>query len=203
MWVFDTPNSSHLGGVWERLIGVAHRILDSILLDVSNFTHEFLVTLMTEVSAIVNSRPLVPVSYDQEFPEMLCPATLTHKSETDMEQQQIQLDVKDLYRSQWKRVQHLVDAFWLKWKREFLQTLQPRKKWFNEKNNLQIGDVVLMRDNDVERTSWPIAKEVKVFQSNDGYVRKVEVKVIRDGKPILNIRPVVEIVLLLSPQNSV
>ena len=188
-----------MGGVWERLIGVAHRIYDSMLLDVSNLTHEVLATLMTEVAAIVNSRPLVPVSYDQEFPEILCPATiLTHK--TDMEQQQIQLDVKDLYRSQWKRVQHLADTFWLKWKREFLQTLQPRKKWFNEKNNLQIGDVVLMRDNEVGRTSWPIAKVVRVFPSNDGYVRKVEVKVIRDGKPVLYVRPVVEIVLLFSPK---
>ena len=199
VWVFNTPHSSHMGGVWERLIGVARRILDSILLEVSNLTHEVLATLMTEVAAIVYSRPLVPVSYDQEFPEILCPATiLTHK--TDMEQQQIQLDVKDLYRSQWKRVQHLVDTFWLKWKCEFLQTLQPRKKWFNEKNNLQIGDVVLMRDSDVGRTSWPIAKVVRVFPSNDGYVRKVEVKVIRDGKPVLYVRPVVEIVLLFSPK---
>ena len=185
-----------MGGVWERLIGVARCILDSMLLDVSNLTHEVLATLMTEVAAIVNSRPLVPVSHDQEFPEILCPATIL----TDMEQQQIQLDVKDLYWSQWKRVQHLADTFWLKWKREFLQTLQPRKKWFNEKNNLQIGDVVLMRDSDVGRTSWPIAKVVRVFPSNDGYVRKVEVKVIRDGKPVLYVRPVVEIALLFSPK---
>ena len=174
VWVFNTPHSSHMGGVWERLIGVARRILDSMLLDVSNLTHEILVTLMAEISAIVNSRPLVPVSYDEEFQEILCPATLlTHKF--DLDQHQIQLDVKDMYRSQWKRVQHLADTFWLKWKREYLQTLQPRKKWLNEKNNLQIGDVVLMRDNDVGRTSWPIVKVERVFPSDDGFVRKCEV----------------------------
>ena len=99
-----------MDGVWKRLIRVARRISDSMLLDVSNLTHEVLVTLMTDFSAIVNSRPLVPVSYNQEIPEILCPATiLTHK--TDMEQQQIQLDVKDVYTSQWKRVQHLADTF--------------------------------------------------------------------------------------------
>ena len=102
-----------------------------------------------------------------------------------MEQQQIQMDVKDLYQSQWKRVQHLADTFWLKWKCEFLQTLQPRKKWLNEKNNLQIGDVVLMRANDVGRTSWPIAKVERALPRNDGYVCKVEVNVYRDGKPVL------------------
>ena len=111
-WVFNTPHSSHMGGVWERLIGVARRILDSMLLDVRNITHEILVTLMAEVSAIVNSRPLVPVSYDQEVPEILCPAILlTQKSDNMMERQQIQLDVKDMFRAQWKRVQHLADTF--------------------------------------------------------------------------------------------
>ena len=119
MYLYDTvaqcgfsthPIAPTIGWVWERFIGMARRISDSMLLDVSNLTHEVLVTLMTEVSVKVNSRLLVPVSYNQEIPEILCPATiLTHK--TDMEQQQIQLDVKDLYTSQWKRVQHLADTF--------------------------------------------------------------------------------------------
>lgn len=94
---FQHPHSSHMGRVWKRLIGVARRILDSMLRDIGTLTHEVLVTLMAEVTAIINSRSLVPVSYDQEFPEILCPATmLTHK--TDMDQQQhSQIDVKDMY----------------------------------------------------------------------------------------------------------
>ncbi|TWW78186.1 hypothetical protein D4764_11G0003070 [Takifugu flavidus] len=28
-WTFNAPHSSHMGGAWERLIGVARRILDS------------------------------------------------------------------------------------------------------------------------------------------------------------------------------
>jgi hypothetical protein len=28
-WKFNHPNSSHMGGVWKRMIGVSRRILDS------------------------------------------------------------------------------------------------------------------------------------------------------------------------------
>ena len=62
--------------------GVARRVLEAMLADVSpkNLTHEVLTTLMAEVSAIVNARPLVPVSNDPDAPEGLTPATLlTHK----------------------------------------------------------------------------------------------------------------------------
>ena len=31
VWKFNPPHSSHMGGVWERLIGVSRRILDSML----------------------------------------------------------------------------------------------------------------------------------------------------------------------------
>jgi len=30
-WTFNTPHSSHMGGCWERLIGVARRILKGML----------------------------------------------------------------------------------------------------------------------------------------------------------------------------
>lgn len=76
--VFNTPHSSHMGGTWERMIGISRRILDSMLLKAGNptLTHEVLTTLMAEVTAIVNARPLVPVFSDPEAPLILTPSTL-------------------------------------------------------------------------------------------------------------------------------
>ena len=34
-WIFNAPHSSHMGGSWERMIGVTRRILDAMLRDVS------------------------------------------------------------------------------------------------------------------------------------------------------------------------
>ncbi|VDI24903.1 Hypothetical predicted protein [Mytilus galloprovincialis] len=72
-WIFNPPHSSHMGGAWERMIGITRRILDSMLLNAAgrSLTHDVLNTLMAEVSAIVNSRPLVPVSTDPENPLIL------------------------------------------------------------------------------------------------------------------------------------
>ena len=56
-----------MGGVWERMIaGIARRILNLMLLKESKkkLTHDVLNTLMAEVSAIMNSRTIVPVSTD-------------------------------------------------------------------------------------------------------------------------------------------
>ncbi len=76
-WIFNPPHASHMGGSWERLIGVARRILDGMLIQKSTrLTHEILVTLMAEVMAIINARPLVPVSTDPDSPEILTPVLL-------------------------------------------------------------------------------------------------------------------------------
>ena len=197
VWIFNPPHSSHMGGAWERMICMTRRLLESVLKDAGNLTHEVLVTLMAEVSAIVNSRPLLPVSYDSEVPEILRPSIiLTHKTDID-ERPACHLDTKDLYKAQWKRVQFLSDLFWSRWKRDYLQTLQMRKKWTSDKESIEPGDVVLLKDDEVGRAQWPIARVVNVFPGDDNRVRKVEVKVSRNGEIVKYVRPVVKLVLLV------
>lgn len=54
---FNTTFSSHMEGVWEHLIGVIRRKIDSIYLDFMHIkiTHKVLVTFMTEATVIVNA----------------------------------------------------------------------------------------------------------------------------------------------------
>lgn len=77
-WTFNPPHSSHMGRSWERMIGVVRHILDAMLLRAGTapLTHEVLTTLMAEVMAMMNARPLVPVSVDPEMPTLLTPAML-------------------------------------------------------------------------------------------------------------------------------
>ncbi|XP_052783284.1 uncharacterized protein LOC128219514 [Mya arenaria] len=191
---------SHMGGAWERMIGIVRRILDSMLCDVKNLTQDVIVTLMAEVCAIMNPRPLVPISNDADISEVLSPSTiLTLKTGTD-EQPLGEVDVKDMLRSQWKRVKHLSDAFWCRWRKEYLQTLQPRRKWNHEEDNIRVGDIVLLRDKSVSRIYWPIARVNKVFPSPDQKVRKVKVLAFKDSKLVSYVRPIVELVLLVNSE---
>ncbi|XP_049459039.1 uncharacterized protein LOC125905190 [Epinephelus fuscoguttatus] len=176
-WTFNAPHSSHMGGAWERLIGVARRVLDGLLLkNATTLTHEVLTTLMAEVMAIMNARPLVPISHDAEIPEMLSPATLlTQKaSVTPTPPGDFELDY--LCKGQWRPVQSLANSFRKRWKQKYLTTLQPRRKWTKEQPNLQDGDVVLIKDVQAKRNEWPLGLVVKAIPSSDGKMHKVTAK---------------------------
>ena len=199
-WVFNPPHASHFGGAWERMIGVARRILDSLLLQtpMKQLTHEVLVTLLAEVTGIVKSRPIVPVSTDPEDPTILTPSVLLiHKVNGDIVRFE-NFDVKDLYRSQWLQVQTLATMFWKRWRVEYVQMLQERKKWKEERRNIECGDVVILKEKDCHRNDWPLGLVVEAVKSDDGCVRKVMVRVMKHGQPCEFFRPISEVVLLLS-----
>ena len=51
----------------------------------------------------------------------------------------------DLYRrKRWRRIQHVINEFWSRWRKEFLQLLQERKESQYKKQNFQSGDIVLL-----------------------------------------------------------
>ncbi|XP_059922878.1 uncharacterized protein LOC132468990 [Gadus macrocephalus] len=146
-WIFNPPHSSHMGGVWERMIGISRRILDSMLSQTppSLLTHDVLSTTMAEVSAIINARPLTTISTDADAPLLLTPNTiLTQKVCCPYPPPGCFVDA-DLHRRQWRRVQHLANTFWERWRREYVSTLQSRSKWQKSQPNIKEGDLVLLR----------------------------------------------------------
>ena len=150
---------------------------------------------MAEVCAIVNARPLVA---DPETLEVLSP-TLLLNLKSDVKTEPLEgFDIKNLYKAQWKRVQILADIFWTRWRREYVNTLQKRRKWQSEKPNLKNGDIVLLKDSEICRNDWPMGIVVNAISSKDQKVRKAEVCVIKDGKRITYTRLITEFVLLIS-----
>ncbi|KAI3351360.1 hypothetical protein L3Q82_005904 [Scortum barcoo] len=111
VWIFNPPHSSHMGGVWERMIGVARRILDSMLLQAGRvqLTHEILTTFLAEVTAIINARPLVPVSSDPEHPHILSPSILLTQKSGACISPSSDCNTREMLKYQWKRVQVLAD----------------------------------------------------------------------------------------------
>ncbi|XP_060084986.1 uncharacterized protein LOC132564348 [Ylistrum balloti] len=200
VWKFNPPHASNMGGAWERMIGLVRRILDSMLREVQGkpLTHDVLCTLMAEVCAIINSRPITPVSSDPDSPSILSPNTLlTQKVKQDVAPFE-ELQLQDMYKSQWKQVQVLANQFWKRWRGQYLQNLQSRPKWKQERKNLQEGDVVLLTESCVSRNQWPVGLVEKIFPSSDSLVRKAAVRVMRDSGPATYFRPVTQLVLLCS-----
>ena len=63
-WNFNTPAASHIGGAWERMVRSVRKILTS-LLGQQIVCDEVLSTVMAEVEAILNARPLTQLSQNQ------------------------------------------------------------------------------------------------------------------------------------------
>lgn len=107
-------------------------------------------------------------------------------------------DTAQLYGKQWKQVHCLAHMFWKSWKGQYLSTLQSRRKWAIDKPNVREGDVVLLKDSQAHRNEWPMGLVVQTIPSSDNRVRKVEVRIVKDGIAKVFLRPVSEIVVLLS-----
>ena len=113
-WQFNPPHASHFCGVWERQIGTIRRILDAMLLETGTqkLTHELLVTLMSEVAAIVNCCPITAIPSDTDEPLPLSPSTLLTQKTRPLGPLPGKFVSQDLYaRRRWRKVQYLVEHF--------------------------------------------------------------------------------------------
>ena len=122
----NPPLASNMGGVWERQIRSACSILNSLLkTHGSNLTEELLQTVIVEVEAIVNSRLFTTeVVNDGTSLAPLSPINLlTMKSRVVMPPPG-NFSTPDRYsKKQWRRVQHVANKFWDRWRKEFLLIL--------------------------------------------------------------------------------
>ena len=105
-WMFNPPTGSHHGGVWERMIRSMRKVLNSSL-KVQNLDEEGLHTVLCEVEAIVNSRPITKASTDPNDLEALTPNhLLLLKVTPSLPPGEFQKE--DIYsRRRWKQVQYL------------------------------------------------------------------------------------------------
>ena len=151
----NVPAASHMGGVWERQIRSARNVLSSLLQkNGKQLDAESLRTLMCEAKAIVNSRPLT-VSQLAD-PDSLSPLTpnhlLTMKTKVILAPPGT-FQPADVYcRKRWRRVTHLANEFWTRWRKEFfLLNLQQRQKWTRPGRNLAVDDIIMIKDENLPR----------------------------------------------------
>ena len=196
-WEKNPPVSSHMGGVWERQIRSIRSILSSSLhTHAARLNDESLHTLLVEVEAIINSRPLAVDTLTDESIEPITPNhLLTLKSKVVFPPPGV-FQKADVYcRKRWRAVQFLANEFWRRWRQEYLQIMQERKKENVAQQNIQVDDIVLVIDSDLPRNKWPMARVVETFPSSDDLVRHVSVKLSGSNIPLK--RPVVKLILLV------
>ena len=189
-WHFNPPHSSHMGGLWERVIRTIRKVLQGVLRNTS-LTDDSLLTLFCEVESIVNSRPITKISDDITDSAALTPNHLLLLREGPVPPPGV-FRSDDVYRRRWKHIQFLSDQFWRKWIREYIPELQKRHKWTDVQGNIKVGDIVLIADENTPRSLWPLGLVIEAIAGRDGLVRSVKVRT----RTSQFVRPITKIVFI-------
>lgn len=137
---------------------------------------------MAEVESLLNSRPLTHVSVDPKDLEAITPNHfLIGRNSSNIPPDVF--DERDLNsRKRWRQAQTLTDHFWRRWLREYVPALTEteivrRRKWrTRSQSDAQIGDAVLVVEDNLPRGRWNLGRVVKTFPGDDGLIRTVEVQ---------------------------
>ena len=191
-WIFNPPSGAHHGGVWERLIRLVKKILYSVLKE-QILDDDALHTILCEVEAIMNDRPITTVTNDPNDLEPLTPNHLLQLKTNPIMPPGLFKKEDQYPRRRWRQVQYLADLFWKRWTREYIPLMQERQKWNEIKRNFLPGDLVVIIDDNAPRNSWPLGRVVKTLPGPKGLVRSVLVKT----KTNVIQRPITKLCLLL------
>ena len=178
-WKMIPVGASHYGGAYERKIGSVRRVLEaSILPHKTHLTRDEFYTLLQEAASVVNSTPLYRSPEGADEPGAISPSMLlTLKSSLPSPPPEAlsEADLNAYGKRRWRRVQHLADEFWRRWRDNYIQELTKRRKWSKSRRNLEEDEVVLMKEKNAPRCQWRTAQVKQLIPGKDGLVRRVTV----------------------------
>lgn len=134
-------------------------------------TFEDLQTIFTQIEAILNSRPLMPLTNDVNDLSALTPGhflvghSLNLIPDTDFTK------IPENRLKQFDVLKSTIQSFWKRWSGEYLQNLQLRTKWKNEDDQLKQGTLVVISDENLPPLFWKLGRIVELYPSSDGICR--------------------------------
>ncbi|XP_037931108.1 uncharacterized protein LOC119665920 [Teleopsis dalmanni] len=145
---FISPRSPHFGGLWEAAVkSVKYLLVKNV--STASLTYEELETVVIEVEAMLNSRPLIPSSSDANDLNAITPGHFLIGEENTSSVVVHARDSKEKLLKRWQLVSELKHSFWQRWTKECLSELQQRHKWKGRITNIQINTMVILKEDNV------------------------------------------------------
>lgn len=174
-WSMIPPQSPHFGGLWEAGVKTVKyhlkRVMGNALL-----TYESFNTLLTEIEAVINSRPLSPLSVDPNDLEALSPSHFLIGRRLVSSLDPDYTRVRQNRLSDFQHCQALQQHFWQRWAKEYISELQVRQKWQHRKDNPKSGTLVVIKENNLPVLQWHLGRIVELFPGPDGIARVASIK---------------------------
>ncbi|XP_046969714.1 uncharacterized protein LOC124537047 [Vanessa cardui] len=174
-WHFVPPYAPNFGGLWEAGIKSTKHHLRRVIGD-STLTYEELSTVLAQIEACLNSRPLSVAGSD---PDNALPLTPGHflvgePLLTAPDHNYENKSTSSLRR--WQLTQKMLQCFWKRWSQEYLTHFFQRYKWNVKIPELKIGDVVLVREDGLPPAKWLYGRVVNLHPGRDKLTRVVSLK---------------------------
>ena len=197
VWKFNPPAAPHFGGIWEAAVKSVKfhlkRVIGEALL-----TFEEMTTLLTQIEACLNSRPLCPLTDDPTDLSALTPAHFLIGQSTLTVPEPSTLEIPASRLNRWQLLRQMYEHFWHRWSSEYLHELQYRPKWRARLPEPKIGDLCLVRLDFQPPCKWPLARITDVRPGADGLTRVVHLKTASSSL----LRPISKISLLPSNEEN-
>ncbi|GFW28521.1 integrase catalytic domain-containing protein [Trichonephila clavipes] len=174
-WKFLPPRAPNFGGLWEAGIK-SFKFHFKREAGNSRFTYEEFLTIMTQIEGILNSRPLTPLSMDIDDLSVLTPAHfLIGRPITSINEPNI-IHIETNRLNIYQRLTKIVQSIWKRWSNNYLSNFQQRSKWKFEKDNARVGDLVLIKEDNLAVNKWLMGRLIEVFSGKDNRIRVVTIK---------------------------
>ncbi|XP_058810933.1 uncharacterized protein LOC131675805 [Topomyia yanbarensis] len=198
-WKFIPPRAPHFGGLWEVAVKSAKTHLLKAIGNV-NVAYEDMLTLLAQIEMCLNSRPLTPMPDDPSNREVLTPGHFLIGSNLQAVPEVDLKETPDNRLDHWEVTQKRFQIIWSRWYSEYLQQLQSRAtKGCNPPVSVDVGRVVIVKEDNIPPTSWPLGRIIRCHPGADDIVRLVTLRT-AEAKEV--VRPVARITLLPTPQTQ-
>ena len=206
IWDFIIERAPWQGGFWERMVGITKRCLRKAV-GRKSLSFEEIRTVLIEIEATLNNRP-VTYLYDDEqgISCPLSPASLIYGRTIATTPNDKQFEIGSTHQSLTRRQKYhrrLLSEFTNQWRKEYLQSLREssRASKGSTDNVINVGEVVLLKDDKSARSLWKLAKIEELIPSRDNEIRAAKVRVVNsdERRPVMLRRPLQHLIPLEIP----
>lgn len=176
IWQHIPARSPHWGGVWESMVKQFKYYFKRELLDSYLYIDE-IETLIIQVEAVLNSRPLTPISTSPDDLNYLTPGHFLIGQPLNLIPEPTWKNDNPGRLKNWQLIQQITTTLWERFQRDYVSELQRRHKWLQTQDDIKVGSMVLLHD-DLPPTQWRLGRVVKIHLGHDNHVRAVTIKTV-------------------------
>lgn len=162
----------------------------------AHFTFEEFYTIVVEIEAILNSRPMWPVSSDPNDMNVLTPGHFLIETSLSSILEENVLDIPTNQVNRFQLLSQVQQSLWRRWLTAYITQMQLRSKWKRRIDNsrLHLGRMVLLRDDNLSPQRWRLGRIEDLHPGTDGLVRVVSVStsagIVKRSLPKICILPI-------------